>query len=293
MAQVTNTYWLLDGLGGSVGFENITQNETCIVVFDEAVNNVSDAVADSGFRLGQRHRYNPLLSIAGTIDPVAITSTEWQFDLTYSTMGTIQSPTDEDFTPIIEPGKWATTKVIYHDKETGDPIENPAGDPYNPPPVAEVYYPRYRITLREFNANMGRLQLLGSVNNATINIVGIPTPKYCAMFTDYTPKQYVDDDDNIYFLNEFEISFNFNVSKTNELIGFKLEYLAQGFNELIVAGDKTQGIKPIMENNEPVSNPRKLGANGQQTDTPFYQNFSHLDLINFSTLGLPAQYPTF
>ena len=291
----------IEGLDANVGNESQSQTETAIVVFDVAPTSGVEAVASSGFFSGMPHRIMTWLSVEdGSLNASPMLSgLEWEITATYSSQGAIenQSDFDDSFRTKVVPFNWTYSKVVTSDKETADtPIENPAGDPYDPPFMGIVPNIGWRITLRETNANMQRCFLIGQINNSAFTLLGIQVPKYCAQLSNYLPDpQYDEETGTLFFLNTYEIKLNFALSKDRATrIGFKQEVLSAGFNILKTASDKTGGTYRIYtKDHEPVTVPQKIGANGKLTDTAHYQQFVINDLTNFSSFGLPTQYPSF
>ena len=300
MANILSTYWLKSGLQGTKTSEAITQTEVVIVVFDEIVETVPDAIAAAGFQEGQPHRTFENLYITGDISAEieeADNAKVWRFELNYSTKGFSLSVNDTERRVTVKTGTWTYSQVVEVDKETGEAIENTAGDPYDPKYVEQVSAPVVMITKRENSPKMDRIPLIGSINDANVTICGISAPKYCAMFSDYQSEPSYDEEGYLTFLNTITIKFKFYKNISGQEIGFKLETLSAGFNR-ILNGEKVEIRVKDPENPTdfdkavPVATPQPLdSAGGTDGTTPYYQEWVVHDLMNFQTLKLPTAYP--
>lgn len=300
MATVDNIFYLKEGVGGSQSGPGgqITQGEQAIVVFNEPVKTVKQALKDGPFKVGLRHRFDRDLVLSGDIDAEVLddgTAREWLFSLNYTTelLTASQSREEETYIPVVEPGKWIYSRVVDRDKETGEAFLNPAKDPIDPLPVEQISAPLLRITLKEYSANMQRLNLVGNINNNFIRIAGVDCPKYCVMFDDYIPKAYRDEDGILTFKNTFVMKMKFFKNKGGEEIGFKLETLNQGFNYLDGGTKKEFQVEDDNGDLQPVATPQLLAPDGTPTDTPSYTERNPFDLSDFSIFGLPNNYPIY
>ena len=300
MAQVLNIFYLGDGLGGDVDptTGQITQNETAIVIFSEPVRTVPQALKEGPFKPGKEHRFDRSMQLDGNIQANKTSednATSWTFQLTYKTLtlGSTTARDDENYRPVVKPGRWTYSRVVDRDKETGEAFLNPAKDPIDPLPVEQISSPLLRITLKEYSANMQRLNFVGSVNNAAIRIAGVDCPKYCVMFDDYIPEPYTDEEGILTFNNTFIVKLKFFKNKDGQEIGFKLEILNQGFNFLDGGIKKEFQVEDADGNMQPVATPQLLDENGEPTDTPTYTERLPFDLQDFSQFGLPNEYPIY
>lgn len=302
MANILNTYWLKSGLQGTKTSEAITQSETVIIIFDELVETVPDAIAASGFQEGQPHRTFENLYITGDISAEiedASNATTWRFELDYSTRGFSLSTNDTERRVTVKTGTWTYSTVVELDKESNEAIANTAGDPYDPKYVEQISSPLVQITKRESSPKIDRIAQIGSINDAQARICGIVAPKYCAQFSEYQSEPSYDEEGYLTFLNTITIKFKFAKNVSGTVIGFKLEALSQGFNK-ILDGEITE-IKIRTPKDEsdiskgfdyvPVATPQMLDQSGAPTTTPYYQEFVVHDLMAFSSLGLPSSYP--
>lgn len=301
MATVVNKYWLKADLGGSYEPASAEQSQSVIVTFNVVVTNILDAVRYSGFKQGQRHPNKDTLYISGSINADVHDDDNakvWIFDLTYSTLplSDNQAEEDEDYRPEIKISKWTYPVVVDRDKETGAALLNTANDPYDPLPIDDVSAPIFTITVKEYSAHITRIPLIGSINNNQFTLCGVLIPKYCAMFDNYDPQPYYDNQDNLLFKNTFTIKLKFFRNKAGKQIGFKRESLQAGFNQLI-AGDKVEiRVKDPddptnAEKEQPVATPQMLDENGAVTTTPYYVENVTYDLIDFGQFSLPTSYP--
>ena len=293
----------IEGLSADIGNERQSQTETAIVVFDSAPSTAIEAAQLSGFYSGMPHRILSWLAIEDgslTAEP-AQSGLEWEITATYSSMGAInnQSDREDSFRAKVVPFNWSYSKVVTHDKETGEAILNPAGDPYDPPFTTPVPNIGWRITLRETNANMSRCFLIGQINKSAFTLLGLSIPKYCAQLSNYLPDpQYDEETGTLYFLNTYEIKLNFALSQDrNTRIGFKQEVLNSGLNILLTANDfGTWAPIYSVKSLENTSVEHLLKADGTllpNGSDPTYSEWVINDLTGFSSFGLPTQYPSF
>jgi hypothetical protein len=302
MAEILEQYFTKEDLGGGRGEDGIiTHLEKSIIVFDEVVPDTQQALLDSGFEAGQRHRDNDFLYLNGSVDANPHPNgngTIWLFNLEYTTKA-FNSPntTDpESQRPEIKFNSWTYNTIVESDKETNQAILNTAGDPYDPQPEETITCPVVKITLRENSPKIERFEDVGSINQSQISIAGITFPKYCAMFARYETEPSVDEAGFTTHLNTYTIYGNYKTNKSGDKIGFKLELLSQGFNEIKegekaeikVAGGFDENNNPI--DPQPVAQPQMLDESGAVTTEPFYQEFVVHNLIDFSRLGLPSSY---
>lgn len=302
MATIENTYWLKNGLGGKKSGVVTTQDEVAVIEFSEVIDNVKEAIKESGFVAGQSHRNNKSMRLQGEIDAEIVPEDNgraWVFTLTYSDDPmTVQvaSTEDEFYVPEVRFGKWSYQIVVDKDKETGEAILNTAGDPYDPLPVETISSPTVSITVKENSPNLARIFDIGSINNQQVKIAGITIPKYCGMLDDYQTEPYREEEDVLSFMNTYTFKLNFFKNNAGTRIGFKLENVSAGFNQ-IVSGNKVEiRVKDPedptnAEKEQPIATPQMLDENGAVTDTPYYQEWVVHDLVNFSTYGLPVNYP--
>lgn len=300
MATISKIYFLKDGLGGKQDIEGqIVQDQTLRVEFNTPVTFVRHAIqliADAGFRAGSQHPIDFIMFLSGDISAEVLqddTGKTWDFELSYSTQGS--NPRDNSNTgtyrPEIVPGSWTYTEVVDRDKEDNTPFLNPAGDPIDPLPIEVISAPTMAVTIQEYGDFMERLELVGSINSAAITIAGTTAEKYCVMLERYVPKPYWDEEGFLTFRNTFFFKFKFKKNKAQKRIGFKLESVEQGFNEIV--GGVYQAIKIPDENGDLVltSVPLMLGEDGERTDMAFYKERVAHDLIDFSQFALPTAYP--
>jgi hypothetical protein len=312
MAIIQEQYWLKDGVSTQMDDSGlITHQESSIIKFDEVVLTGPEAIADSGFEIGQEHRTNPNLYLNGNIQANPIdedSGAVWRYDLTYTTNGfNVSIDGNQNNRVQVNTGSWTYNAVVESDKKTQKDIKLPTGEPYDPMPEEIIAAPILIITKRENSALMNNLEYIGSINRSGITIAGKNFPAYCAMFADYQSDPNIDDQGNLTFLNTYTIKGLFKKDVTGKrTIGFQIENLARGFNYLDdnnklqsfttkVQTNKTEvesdsKIKPKYQD-VPVSEPQLLDEKGKPTTTPYYQYWVVHDLVDFSTFNLPSSYP--
>lgn len=305
---ITKIHFLKEGLSGSRDDEgNLTQEQTLRVEFSGVVNGVPLAlslIASAGFRSGSLHPVDFMLYLTGDIDAEVLqddTGKTWDFRLSYTSKGAnaTQNSNTGDYRPEVKTGKWAYTVVVDRDKETGDPIANTVGDPYDPLPIDTISAPTLSVTVQEFSANMNRLTQLGSINSGAITIVGVDAPKYCCMFDDYQSTAFWDEEGFLTFKNTFTFKYKFFKNKAKEEIGFKLEAVNQGFNKKDATAPNEKAEIKVADpefptdrtKDVPVAVPQMLTEAGVVTNEPFYQEWVVHDLLDFTQFALPTAYP--
>jgi hypothetical protein len=301
MATVTSTFWLKDGLGGDLGEDGvITQEESVILTFDSIVPTVRQAIADSGFFVGQPHRTDQSLVLQPGIDGFIHADDNahvWQFNLVYSTASfNIQSREESTYTTEVGISKWTYNRTVLTDQKSGDAILLPTGEPYDSAFFEQISAPIISVTVKEYSPHTSRISMIGSINSAAVKIAGVNCPKYCAMLDDYSPKPHRDEDGYLTFRNTFKIKLKFANNKAGNEIGFTIETLAASFNQVV--DSKLVAIK-VADEEFPddrtkdvlAATPQMVDANGELTTTPYYQEWVTNSIVNFGQFGLPSSYP--
>ena len=124
---------LLDGANGSSTTEStLNFQETWYIKYDEIATDASDAISHSGFFAGEEHPNNVWLSLQ-SVDAESISGQEWIISLSYTTEQTNINNVDnpEDFKTDVQFSKWTYQRVVTKDKETGEPVVNKAGEPFD------------------------------------------------------------------------------------------------------------------------------------------------------------------
>ncbi len=311
MANIVEQTWIKDGAGGRMDDDGIiTFNESTIIKFDEVVTDTQDAIRSANFQQGQEHRDNFNLTLTGSIEanPLDETNGEvWRFDLEYNTasFGLANVTGNTEPRAEIEIGTWTYSQIVESDKATGAAIANSAGDPFDPMPEEIIAQPVLRVTLRQSSAKIDRVEKIGSINDSEVRIAGINFPQYTAMLAAYESKPVRDEEGYLTFYNTYTIKGNFKVSKAGDVIGWQLELLSSGFNE--IRNSKYQAIQVEEQTNKgnegndgpkyawvPIAQPAMLDDNGQATTDPAnanYKTFLVHNTANFSSFSLPSNFP--
>ena len=311
MANIVEQKWIKDGAGGRMDEDGvITFNESTIITFSEVVTDTPDAIASAGFNQGQEHRDNFNLTLSGAIEANPLDEGNgliWRFDLEYNTAGFGQSNTFGNSPPraTVKIGTWTYNQVVESDKESNEALVNSAGDPYDPMPEEIIANPVLMITLNQSSAKIDRVEKIGSVNGSQVRICGITFPAHTAMLAAYESDPVRDEEGYLTFYNTYTIKGNFKVSKSGDVIGWKIELLSQGFNEIV--NGKHQGIQIEEQTNKgnegndgpkyewvPVAQPQMLDSSGQSTTDPSdadYKTYLVHNEESFSAFGLPTNFP--
>ena len=290
---ILDKYCLLDGSSASSNYNESVLDEQWYVKYDIVASDPNEAIRHSGFFVGEAHPNNVWFSLE-SINAEAMSGQEWIISLTYTTRQTNENGSDVDFKTDVQFSKWTYQRVVYNDKETGVPIVNKAGQPFDSPVISEIACPVVSVTRRRTAPNMEIIQQIGSINSSEFTLVGIKIPKYCAQLSDYRIERGQDQDGNAFYTQTFEFKLNFNKSKdTGETIGFKEEIGNTGFEYL----DGNGKLQDIMLDGSPSSTPRYLDENGGYSETsqptPNYIQFVINDLNNFASFKLPTRYPNY
>ena len=291
---IVDKYCLLDGSSASSNYSESVLDEQWYVKYDTVASDPNEAIRHSGFFVGEEHPNNVWFSLQ-SISAEAMSGQEWIVSLTYTTRQTDVNGSDVDFKTDVQFSKWTYQKVVYNDKETGAPIVNKAGQPFDSPVISEIACPVVSVTRRRTAPNMEIIQQIGSINSSAFTLVGIEIPKYCAQLSDYRIERGQDQDGNAFYTQTFEFKLNFNKSKdTGETIGFKEEIGNTGF-EYLDGNGKLQDVQT--SDGSPTSTPKYLDSNGGYSKTnqptPNYIQFVINDLNNFSSFNLPTRYPNY
>lgn len=301
MAQVINTQWLKAGLGGGQDESGIIiQTESVIITFDSIVTTVKEAIADSGFFVGQVHRDDDLLVLQPGFDSSVHADDNahvWQFELTYSTAGfNSSSRSDSTYTTEVGISKWTYNRTVLTDQVSKKTILLPTGEIYDSSFEEQVSAPIISVTVKEYTPHTSRIALIGSINSSAITIAGVSIPKYCAMLDDYSPQPHRDEEGYLTFRNTFKIKLKFANNNKGKEIGFTVESLAASFNQVV--DDKLVAIRvadPEFPDDRKkdilAATPQMVDEAGALTTTPFYQEWVINNPISFGQFGLPSSYP--
>lgn len=297
MANVLTSVCRLDGMSASRANDATELSESYYITFDAVVNDAVDAITSSGYEIGQDHPNYTSLNLA-TITANPIKGDEWLFDLSWTDNQTrsSSSATPAQFKALIDYGSWSYQRVVEVDKS--NPliiIQNSAGEKFDPPPLETITYPAISVTVRENTPNINFVEDVGSINDSSIDIVGITIPPYCGMLADYKISPVTDPVTGVVrYNNTFTFQLNFNKDQEDDTvtIGFKTQIANVGLNDLDNLLTIPQQI--LDANQQPVNTPQFLDAvTGIVSRSPNYLTFVVNDLVAFSTFGLPTTYPSY
>ena len=297
MANVLTNICRNDGTSASRANDATELSESRYITFDAVVNDAVDAISSSSYTIGQSHPNYSAMKLRGiTCDPVS--GAEWMFALTWSDDQTISSSgaTPAEFKALISYGSWSFQRVVEVDKTNVlKIIQNSAGEKFDPPPLETITYPTISVTVRENAPNINFIEDVGSINDASIDIVGVTIPAFCGMLADYKIDPVTDPETGVVRYNNtftFQLNFNKDQSAPASTIGFKTQIANVGLNELIVPATVPQKI--LDDNQEPVNTAQFLDpVTGTVSRTPNYLTYVINDVIDFSTFGLPTAYPSY
>ena len=296
MANVLTDVCRNDGTNASRANDATELGESHYITFDAVVTDAVDAINSSGYTIGQNHpNYTSLKLVGINCNPVS--GSEWMFELTWNDNQTQSGSgaTPAEFKALISYGSWSYQRVVEVDKDSGDVIENTAGEKFDPPPLETITYPTISVTVRENAPNINFIEDVGSINDASIDIVGVTIPAFCGMLADYKIDPVTDPETGVVRYNNtftFQLNFNKDQSAPASTIGFKTQIANVGLNELIVPATVPQKI--LDDNQEPVNTAQFLDpVTGTVSRTPNYLTYVINDVIDFSTFGLPTAYPSY
>ena len=286
-----------DGTSASRANDATQLSESHFITFDVVVNDAVDAINSSSYSIGMNHPNYTSMKLEG-INATPHSGTEWFFEITWTDNQTrsSSSATPAQFKALIDYGSWSYQRVVEVDKS--NPliiIQNSAGEKFDPPPLETITYPAISVTVRENTPNINFVEDVGSINDASIDIVGITIPPYCGMLADYKISPVTDPVTGVVrYNNTFTFQLNFNKDQEDDTvtIGFKTQIANAGLNDL----DNLSAIpQQILDANlQPVNTPQFLDAvTGIVSRSPNYLTFVVNDLVDFSTFGLPTTYPSY
>lgn len=179
----------------------------------------------------------------------------------------------------------AVSETVYQDKD-GDPIVNPAGQPYEPSLTKEFYDQEISITFDCLASAVNGSSIddaIGMINESTttMKIAGV-TRTYPANTLKLTAGEYAPKNEKITvgdpptLVDVWRVSLNFYFRRD----GWPRKVLRQGLYEL----DGTDLVPILDANGEPVTKPRYLNAAGAVTDTPSFDTWEIEDTTSFATL---------
>ena len=286
-----------DGTSASRANDATQLSESHFITFDVVVNDAVDAINSSSYSIGMNHPNYTSMKLEG-INATPHSGTEWFFEVTWTDNQTrsSSSATPAQFKALIDYGSWSYQRVVEVDKS--NPliiIQNSAGEKFDPPPLETITYPAISVTVRENTPNINFVEDVGSINDASIDIVGITIPPYCGMLADYKISPVTDPVTGVVrYNNTFTFQLNFNKDQEDDTvtIGFKTQIANAGLNDL----DNLSAIpQQILDANlQPVNTPQFLDpVTGIVSRSPNYLTFVVNDLVDFSTFGLPTTYPSY
>jgi hypothetical protein len=286
-----------EGTSASRANDATQLSESHFITFDAVVNDAVDAINSSSYSIGMNHPNYTSMKLEG-INATPHSGTEWFFEITWTDNQTrsSSSATPAQFKALIDYGSWSYQRVVEVDKSNPlTIIQNSAGEKFDPPPLETITYPAISVTVRENTPNINFVEDVGSINDASIDIVGITIPPYCGMLADYKISPVTDPVTGVVrYNNTFTFQLNFNKDQENDAItiGFKTQIANAGLNDI----DNLSAIpQQILDANlQPVNTPQFLDpVTGIVSRSPNYLTYVVNDLVDFSTFGLPTIYPSY
>ena len=306
MANILTNICRNDGTSASRANDATELSESRFITFDAVVTDAVDAITSSAYEIGEDHPNYTSLNLA-SINCNPHSGTEWFFELTYTDNQTrsSSSATPAEFKALINYGSWSFQRVVEKDKRPagvgteGADIQNTAGEKFDPPPLETITYPTISVTVRENTPNISFVEDVGSINDASIDIVGVTIPQYCGMLADYKIEPVTDPITGVVRYNNtftFQLNFNKDQETGATTIGFMTQVANVGLNELLSGESITQQI--LDNNQEPVNTPQfltggALADKGEVSRVANYLTYVINDLIDFSAFGLPTTYPSY
>lgn len=189
------------------------------------------------------------------------------------------------YKPIIKYGTWMLRRIVERDLETGLPIQNKAGDPFETMPERDIPQPFRSITVRRNAYPSSDEAFIGSCNSAAFSIAGVSYPKYCATLDGIEASEERADptSSDPYWICTYSFRLSTH-AEGGERIGFRASILNQGYCQK-VGGQK---VSISGDDNVTLSKPSLLDAAGAVTTAPLYLNFAVLEVKNFASLDLPG-----
>ena len=234
------------------------------------------------------------LSTTGKPDQVNDAGTRkyrWEVAARYEPRKTNRVPKDDPADPA-DPEKprvsigSAPREYVPLEDLDGEPIQNSAGDPFDPPPIEVEYDDALSVGVNIKNASFNIAATMAyrdSYNSANITICNYVIPQYAGLMRDIlaTPASRNGVD---YWAVTFEILVTRKAGLWNEL-----RIQDQGYNQLDAAGTATVKIRD--RDKQPVQFPALLDGAGRKLAlglAPEVVTFRMKESKNWAALGLPT-----
>ena len=281
---------LIEGDSASISNNTTNADLEFYVEFDEAQTSSLHAIASADFFVGQAHPNFNALSLEN-ISATPHDAFKWTFSASYS----LEASTDNSDTQVenkrdnVSFSSWSFQRVAAV-------LLNTAGDPIDPPPIKEVFYPAVVVGKFEKSPNISHILNQGYYNSEQFTLVGITIPPFCAQFSSFDTTEIIDIDDDgvewVTYKNTYTIRLNFSKSEdgSGDLIGFQPEYINAGFQIKDGAGG-TETLKNP-KTLDYYDTPQMLSVDGLSTvSTPNFLLHTPEEIFDFADLKLPTKFP--
>jgi len=288
-----------DREGYSTYSRNFTVTADSVLNEKEALDAVDTTTAAAVPKPQEKHPGDPRAVVVGVSASTEDTNKIWQIEVNYEVIKGEGPHDTEDETedpcdkrPVVRFGSAPYQKIVTKAYQVGDeygiptqPIQNSAGDPFDPPIQEEINRPviHCEYNVRKFSPAL-KLMLEGSINQEAVTVAGIRIPARKARISLLEANPLYDDYDNLYWQMTIELELNGE--------GFNHRILDQGFYYLtgspavkkeITAKDKDGADVAVTE-------PQKLNGTGGIGTTPVYLEFQTKWPLIWKSLNLPRSY---
>lgn len=258
----------------------------------------STALAVAGLPVvGEKHPTNNKAFVESVSVEEADGPKIWRADVNYAVpKGAGPHDEDDETTdpcdqrPVVSFGSASYTKVVDRAYDTGDtqgnptlPIENSAGDPFDPPLQENFSRPLLNVkyNLRRFSPTL-KHELENTINLTALVVAGFSVPALKGRIISIGCDPAYDAEDELYWQMSVQVEVNPD--------GYTRKVLDQGFY-FLDDGDKTEITALDKDGAEvPVTEPQKLDGSGAKSTTPVFLSFKTLWAADWSPLNLPRSY---
>lgn len=291
MALIIDRFFRLKPESYTREYEGVSLELQEFITLDVPPANVKEVETLSGYNLGESHPVNTQ-SILDDLVIESTSPTQYVLNLTYIPRQISQNENTGGVPQVrVQFETWYTERVAEFDTISGLPIENSAGDPYNPRPVVQVPNDEIILVRRQSSVDLTRNADKGKVNDVAFTLVGVSIPPFCAMLSDYRFEPVYDDDGNVEYDVTYAFKTNYKKNQAGTVIGFKLELLNAGFRFLTTPNDKTTARDYVNDDGSTPIEPVKINADGTIPATANYKEFLIHETEDFGAWGLPTAWP--
>lgn len=268
---------------GQISTGSSKLSEVRTVTYDEKITSPFVAAQAAGFIIGTEHVDYPFYTIK-SVNYESLAEDCWRFTIDYEVQqwDSIEIGSNKSSTRLI-PFTWEDVRTIHK--------VNTVGEVMSPPIQERITWIGFNFVYFKNSPQTNIYTLGGAVNDAQIKIGGIICPAFCAQIGAPSFEPVTDDEGKVRWKHTLPIKLCFKKSENDgtTIIGFKREFLNNGFN-LLVGGEPV----PITRKNKRISTPVPINETGTEIATAgneFYISHTPTNTADFSTLKIPQGAP--